>query len=97
VAFFGHNFELGDLQIKSSGDLNDYLPDLLLSIHHYFSSHVFWVELNRHLNVVLLVVLLYVFKRDVHEVEPVQVSANKREPIEPSGNILRRFTFNRLI
>ena len=33
----------------------------------------------------------------MHVVEPMQVGANQREPIQPPGNILRRFTFNRLI
>jgi len=76
TTFFGHNFKLRDLEIESTRDLDDYLPNLLLRIHYYFMGNVVRVKLNHHFDVVLFIILLNVFKRDMHVVEPVQVGAN---------------------
>ena len=83
AASFGRDLELGYLQVEGTRRLDDDLPNLHVAVDDDVVGDVVGLKHHGHLLVKLFVILPDVFRRQVHEVEALDVVSNDCEPVEP--------------
>ena len=81
-AFLSNDLELADLKLKCFRNLNDDLPYLLVCVHSDLLSHIFWVQDDQDLLILLIVILADVLSRDMHVIKMIDVGPYERHPVE---------------
>ena len=84
----GDDLELANSQTEEAGDLDNDLPDLHVGVDDEFCRNIVRVQLHCDFLDTLFIILLYVFKWDMHVVEALDEGFDQSDPVQPHVEIV---------
>ena len=93
----GDDLELANSQTEEAGDLDNDLPDLHVGVDDEFCRNIVRVQLHCDFLDTLFVILLNVFKWDMHVVEALDEGFDQSDPVQSHVEIVRILSLGVLI
>ena len=84
----GDDLELANSQTEEAGDLDNDLPDLHVGVDDEFCRNIVRVQLHCDFLDTLFIILLYVFKWDMHVVEALDEGFDQSDPVQSHVEIV---------